>query len=304
MEFRHLRYFCTVAEEGSFTRAAGRLHVSQSGVSGQIRDLEAELGVLLLRRERRKVTLTAAGMVFLTQARELLSKLDDAVAMVELVSKGRAGRLSIGLCGPATAPFLPRFIREFRRENAEVHLTLKDIEPAHQPAALAAGEIDVGFTRAVPPEFRATLSSEVLYREPLMAVLPRKHPLEQQEKVSLMSLSAEPFVLFARENAPELFDLILSRCRKAKFAPRVVDSPRQWQSVLTLVEAGEGIAIVPASVRHLRNPGLIFKPVQDRGCWIDVVMAWREGAPDAARDAFLELLRCRREEIEKAMRVA
>ncbi len=301
MELRHLRYFCAVAEEQSFTAASRRLHVSQSGVSGQVRDLERELGAKLLRRNQREVSLTPEGAIFLREAREILAHAEHAVEMVTHASQGRYGRICIGLCGPATAPFLPRLIREFRKRQPGVTLSLKDIEPALQPSALASGEIDIGFTRSVPPEFRKTLSSEVFFREPIVAVLPRGYALEKEETIQLAQLAGEAFILCAREGAPELFDAIVSLCRRAKFSPRIVDSPRQWQSVLTMVEAGEGVALVPASVQHLRANAMSFKSLRDRNAQVDVVLAWRRDDPDASRDRFLSLLRKNRPEIERVM---
>src|SRR6202000_2281640 len=126
-----------------FTLAAQYLHVSQSGVSGQVRALENELGVKLLRRNQRDVSLTPEGAVFLPEALEILAHSERAVALTVRASQGQYGKLSIGLCGPATAPFLPRFIRDFRERNPGVALSLKDIEPARQPEALATGTIDI-----------------------------------------------------------------------------------------------------------------------------------------------------------------
>jgi DNA-binding transcriptional LysR family regulator len=301
MELRHLRYFCAVAEEQSFTRAARRLHVSQSGVSGQIRDLESEMGTALLRRNRRAVSLTPEGAIFLNEAREILAHTERAVEMVARATRGQLGKISVGLCGPATAPFLPRVIREFRKRQPGVTLALKDIEPAQQPGALANGEIDIGFTRSIPPEFRKTLCNEVFLREPIVAVLPRGHVLEKEERIQLAQLASERFILHARESAPELFDAIVGLCRKAKFSPKIADTPRMWQSVLTMVEAGEGVALVPACVQHLRADGIAFKALYDRNCSVDVVLAWRDNEPDAIRDGFLNLLRKNRGEIERTM---
>jgi len=301
MELRHLRYFCAVAEEQSFTAASRRLHVSQSGVSGQVRDLERELGAKLLRRNQREVSLTPEGAIFLREAREILAHAEHAVEMVRHASQGRYGKISIGLCGPATAPFLPRLIREFRKRQPGVTLALKDVEPAHQPAALANGEIDIGFTRSVPLEFRKTLSSEVFFREPIVAALPHGHALEKEETIQLTQLAAEKFIFYAREGAPELFDAILSLCRRAKFSPRIVDSPRLWQSVLTMVEAGEGVALVPGCVQHLCAHGISFKALRDRNSRVDVVLAWRRNDPDANRDGFLNVLRKNRPVIEQIM---
>jgi DNA-binding transcriptional LysR family regulator len=301
MELRHLRYFCAVAEEQSFTSAARRLHVSQSGVSGQIRDLERELGVTLLRRNQREVMLTPEGAVFLREAQDILAHAQRAVETVTRASQGQYGNLTIGLCGPATSPFLPRLIREFRKQQPGVVLSLKDIEPARQPSALANREIDIGFTRSVPTEFRKTLRSEVYFSEPIVAVLPSGHALEGTEAIQIAQLSAERFILCAREGAPELFDAIIAMCKRAKFSPNIVDTPRLWQTILTMVEADEVIALVPACVQHLRSNGVSFRALRDKKCQVDVVLAWRQSDPDAIRDSFVNLLRKSRPDIERAV---
>jgi DNA-binding transcriptional LysR family regulator len=301
MELRHLRYFCAVAEEQSFTLAARRLHVSQSGVSGQVRDLEKELGVSLLRRNQRSVSLTPEGAVFLREALDILQRADWAMAAVVRASQGRYGKLSIGLCGPATAPFLPRLIRAFRKQQPDVTLSLKDLDPARQPEALVNREIDIGFTRGLPAALRGVLRSEVLFHERIVVALPRGHSLENAESISLNQLANDPFVLYARENAPELFDAIVSLCKRARFSPRIVDSPRVWQSVLTMVEAGEGISLLPSCVQHLRSQDITFKSLSNRGCDIAVVLAWRADDPDAIREGFLNLLRGNRSEIVRLL---
>ena len=302
MELRHLRYFCAVAEERSFTLAARRLHVSQSGVSGQVRDLERELGVALFRRTQRNVSLTPEGSAFLREAQDILNRTDRAVEMVTQAAKGHCGRLNIGLCGPATAPFLPKLIREFRKRQPGISLSLKDLDPARQPEALACGDIDVGFTRGIPASLRHALTSEVFFREPLVSVLPQGHGLAKAESVSVKELAGERFVLYARENAPELFDAIVSLCKRARFSADIVDTPSLWQSVLTMIEAGEGVSVVPATVQHLRAQGVVFKPVRERGCTVEVVLAWKTSAPDPVRESFLDLLRNHHVEIKRMIR--
>jgi DNA-binding transcriptional LysR family regulator len=302
MELRHLRYFCAVAKEQSFTLAARRLHVSQSGVSGQVRDLEKELAVSLFRRNQRNVALTPEGAIFLREARDILDRADRAMQAVVRASQGTYGKLSIGLCGPATAPFLPRLIRAFRKQQPGVTLSLKDLDPARQPEALVNREIDIGFTRGLPAAFRGALRSEVLFHERLVAAVPRGHTLENAESISLMELAKDPFVLYAREHAPELFDAIISLCKRARFSPRIVNSPGVWQSVLTMVEAGEGISVLPACVQHLRSRDVVFRPLNNRGCEVEVVLAWRTDDPDAIREGFVDLLRENRSEIERLLK--
>lgn len=303
MELRHLRYFCAVAERQSFTHAAQHLHVSQSGVSGQIRALEKEMGVKLLHRNQRDVSLTPEGAIFLTEAQEILAHSARAIDMAVRVSQGHYGNLSIGLCGPATAPFLPGLIREFREQQSGVTLALKDISPVRQPEALANGVIDIGFTRSIPPEFRKVLRSEVFFREPLVVALPSGHALAGEALIQLRQIASDPLVLHAREELPDLFDMIVGLCRRARFSPRVADTPALWQSVLTLVEAGVGVAIVPACVQHLRSQGVTFHKLRDRGCAVDVILAWRHLDANATRDGFLNLLRERRAQIGQLMRV-
>ena len=301
MELRHLRYFCAVAEDQSFTLAARRLHVSQSGVSGQVRDLEREIGVRLLQRTPREVSLTPEGAIFLREAREILKHSERAVDLAQRASRGQLGKLTIGLCGPATAPFLPRLIRGFRKSQPGVNVSLKDLDPMHQPEALGQGVIDVGFTRSIPPQFRLLLQSEVLFSEPLVAVLPKGHTLANEKAIHLAQLASDRFVLYSREAAPDLFDVVVALCKKAKFTPDIVDSPNLWQSVLTMVEAGEGAAIVPACVQHLHSNAVTFHSLYDRRCMVDVVLAWRNQEPDAVRDSFLNLLRINRQDILRWM---
>ena len=294
MELRHLRYFCAVAERLSFTMAARHLHVSQSGVSGQVRDLEKELGVKLLQRNQREVSLTPEGVIFLQEAQDIIARSQRAVELVSRAAAGDYGKLSIGLCGPATAPFLPALIRDFRKHHPEVALELKDLEPVRQPPALAEGLIDIGFARGVGPEFRKTLHSEVLLREQLLVALPGEHRLSSQQSVRLAELASESIVLYGRAGAPDLFDAIVGFCKRARFSPRITGSPGVWQSVLTLVEAGEGVALVPACVGRLQSKDIVFRPIDDRGCLLDVLVAWRRDEPSGIRDAFLRLLLNRR----------
>jgi DNA-binding transcriptional LysR family regulator len=302
MELRHLRYFCAVAEHQSFTLAARHLHISQSGISGQVSDLEKEIGVKLLNRNQREVSLTSQGAVFLREAREILEHAERAVELAVRASRGQFGKLTIGLCGPATAPFLPRLIRSFRKREPDVTLALRDIDPAGQPEALVRRDIDIGFTRSILPQLRPQLHSELLFREPLVVVLPKGHPLATEPTIAISQLSAQRFVLYSRDSAPDIFDAIVSICRKAKFSPNIVDSPNLWQSVLTMVESGEGIALVPACIQHLRANGVSFHALRDRGCMLDVILAWRRNEPDAIRDSFLDLLRANRPAILRLMK--
>jgi len=131
-------------------------------------------------------------------------------------------------------------------------------------------------------------------------VLPRGHALDDIEAIQLAQLCAERIILYARQGAPELFDAIIAMCRRAKFSLNIVDTPCLWQSVLTMVEAAEGIALVPACVQHLRSNGVSFRTLRDKRCQVDVVLAWRQADPDAIREGFLSLLRKSRPNRDRA----
>jgi DNA-binding transcriptional LysR family regulator len=296
MELRHLRYFCAVAEERSFTAAGRRLNVSQSGVSGQIRDLEREIGVALLRRNQREVTLTSEGAVFLGEARDILVRAECAVALAQKTSQGQYGKLTIGLCGPVTALFLPRLIRKFRKQHPGVSLLLKERAPFEQVDALLSGEIDVGFTRSVPVEAKHLIKFELLFREPVVAAIPIDNPLAKEERIPVARLASEDLVLYSREAGPEIFDPIIAMCRRARFIPRVAATAGSWQSVLTLVEAGEGIALIPDCVRRLRSKDLVFRCLDAGACLLDAIVAWRREETNAVRESMLAMLREKRAE--------
>jgi DNA-binding transcriptional LysR family regulator len=291
MELRHLRYFCAVADKLSFTVAARQLNVSQSGVSGQVRELERELGVSLLRRNQREVRLTPEGAVFWEHAKEILSRAEQAMQLARRTSQGDAGQLTIGLCGPVTAVFLPKLVRRFRRRFPGVSLALRERPPAEQIGALLDGSIDIGFTRGVPVESRHLVDQVRLFREPLVAALPKGHPLCAQEAVPIPALAKSRLVLYYREGAPEIFDGVVALCQRAKFSPKLSDSPESWQAVLTMVEAGEGVALVPCCVQQLRANDVIFRPLQGKALQLDVIVIWRRREPNAAVDRFLNLLK-------------
>jgi DNA-binding transcriptional LysR family regulator len=296
MELRHLRYFCAVADERSFTAAGRRLNVSQSGVSGQIRDLERELGVTLLRRNQRDVSLTAEGAAFLKEARDILARAEAAMEMARKASSGEFGKLALGLCGPVTALFLPKLIRRFRKQYPGVALSLKERAPFEQVDALLSGEIDIGFTRTISAEAKHWIKSELLFREAVVAAIPKDNPLAKEAAVPVPRLAQEPLVMHARETGADIFDPIIGMCTRARFAPKIVATAASWQSVLTLVEAGVGVGLIPACVQQLRSNDVVFRPLRDGSCRLDAIVAWRQDEPSAARDCVLSMLREKRAE--------
>ena len=276
MELRHLRYFVTVAEELHFGRAAKKLHISQPPLSMQIHGPEAGLGVTLFNRTQRSVALTQAGNALLGEARDILARVDQAVLMTRRVSRGEIGELAIGFISVADYNVLPVVLREFRRAFPLVNLTLRKSTTDAQIRDLLAGRIDVGFV--LPPINEPSLESLPILREPLIAALPDKHPLARKAgKLVLEKLKDAPFILFPRPYAPGLYDDVVSCCKAAGFSPRVEQEAIQMQTIVSLVSAELGVALIPASLTNLRRMGVTYKELKAGSPLTEVHLAWRRG---------------------------
>jgi DNA-binding transcriptional LysR family regulator len=272
MELRHLRYFVAVGEELHFGRAATRVHVAQPALSRQIRDLERELGLQLFERNRRHVALTAAGLVFLDDARGLLTQVDRAVENARLAQRGAHGVLRIGYVPAVAMSHLPHVIRAFRRRSPHLEVRLQEMHPARQVEDLMAARIDVGFARG--PIDEPALATAPVHEEPLVAALPSGHRLRRHRRLELQMLAGEPFILPARSRGPGFHDQILAICRAAGFRPRVVQEGSQTDA-LSLVASGAGVAIVPTSLRVLRPTGVVYRPLHERPM-THFAMVWRK----------------------------
>lgn len=290
MELRHLRYFNAVAEHQGFSSSARALHVSQSAISEQISDLEHEIGVTLLVRGKKATRLTEQGEVFLAEARKVLAAADHAVEMARRSARGESGTLRIGFFYGGNSPDIPAIIKDFRRLYPGVRVSVADVLPGVQTRSLIDGGIDVGFTRPLETPFDQMLRSELLYKDPLVAVVPKGHSAAHGP-VHLKSLARERFVLVARESAPSLYGKILALCGRAGFSPQIVATGAAWASVTMLVEAGEGIAILASSLQHSASKNLVFSPLTDRGAEIEMVMAWSQERESPVVKAFLDLVR-------------
>ncbi len=290
MELRHLRYFCAVAEARGFARAAAALHVSQSAVSEQLRDLEEELGVPLFNRREHRARLTPQGEIFLVEAHRTLAAADRAVEEVRRSARGEAGTLTIGFFIGGTDPLFPALIRKFRERSPGVRVSLIELTPMQQPDALLSGAIDIGFTRVLQSPASNELQAERFYVEPLVAALPVGHPLAGQP-LDLRKLAGERFVITQRETSPALFDKVIALCRDAGFSPAIAALSSVASGVLTLVAAGEGVAILPRNTLKLAPAGVVFAPLRNRDASIDLVIAWNPKREGALHRSFLQLAR-------------
>src|SRR5260370_11025040 len=235
MELRHFRYFGAVAEQGSFSKAARTLYVSQSAISEQVGGLERELGVTLFHRDGRSIALTAAGEVFLEETRVVLAAARHAVEMAQGAQRGEIGTLRIGFFAGGIGGNFIKMVRRFRRQYPGVRLSLLEMTPSLEWQALVEGRIDVGFTRRLEPQFLDELAWETIRQDEIVAVLPKDHPLVPGP-VQVRDLAGERFVLSSRETSPAVFDKVIELCSEAGFSPKIASISTVWSSVVLLVQ--------------------------------------------------------------------
>jgi DNA-binding transcriptional LysR family regulator len=288
MELRHLRYFVAVAEALNFGRAARRLTISQPPLSRQIRALENELGTALFERTRRAVALTAAGIALLPEARRLLRDADALKEGARHLAAGEAGTVALGFISVAAYNILPALVPEFRRRHPGLKLALQEGVTDVLLPALVQGEIDAGMV--LPPIAEPRLGHRPLLYDHLMVALPaRGRARFPSGPLRLAALADQPFILFPRKAGPGLYDLMIGACQRAGFSPRIDQEAIQMQTIVSLVAAGMGVALVPASLRHLRRTGVEYRPLRDKTARVEVGLAWRASDESPAVRAFVAL---------------
>jgi DNA-binding transcriptional LysR family regulator len=301
VELRHLRYFIAVADELHFGRAAERLGISQPPLSQQIRQLERVLGVQLLRRSNRRVELTEAGRAFLAEARAILAHTTQAIELAQRVARGQTGELRIGFT--ASTPLssrIPRTISAFRQARPDVHLQLEELPTLQQIDALMDRRLHLGIIRPAP--MPPALEARALFSDPLVAVMPRDHPLLETlppgARLPLRALAEEPFVVFNRAAGTGIYDQIVALCMAADFSPRISQEAAEPSTIIGLVSAGMGVSLLPASYEHINVDGVAYVPLLDAGADSGIHMVQRrdERSPLVAEFARMLLTESRRDE--------
>lgn len=294
MELRHLRYFVAVAEELSFTKAAALLNVSQPPISRQIMQLEAEIGAPLFERSKQYVKLTDAGQHLYKEARGILSGIQSAVESTRSVATGQIGRLSLGLGGTA-AYLLPDILATFRQRYPKVQLVLEPFNLAYHRRALLEEKIDIGLV--VLPLDEEGLSIQPLTRMPLYVALSTDHVLAPRKALSLKDLASHDFVMVPWSSGQGFGQLIMRVCRRAGFIPHIAQFAEPMESVVGMVAAGAGLAIVPESMRRLSLPKVVYRPIQERYAVGELAVAWRAADSSPIIKAFLSCCPYRAEKI-------
>jgi DNA-binding transcriptional LysR family regulator len=274
MEIRHLRYFCVLAEQLHFTRAALLLNVAQPALSHQIRQLEEELGTQLVERTSRRVRLTAAGEVLLARAARILDQVDQAARETARVGQGEAGSLVIGVVSTAVCSVLPELLRSFRREAPDISIDIREMEPGEQVEALRRETIDIGllFLAIQDPAF----DSLVVSRERLIVALPTGHPAAAAEKIRFSDLKAETFLIPRKQPVAGFHEVVLEALRSGGIPAPRLQPTRLLQTAVFLVAGQLGVALVPESFRsHLRVRGCVYRSIAGTPTHSDLIGLWR-----------------------------
>ncbi|MBS6034284.1 MAG: LysR family transcriptional regulator [Pantoea sp.] len=290
MELRHLRYFVAVAQTLHFTRAAEMLGISQPPLSQQILRLEQEIGTPLLKRLTRGVELTEAGEAFLEEAQQIVQLADHALENARGIARGISGQMSLGFA--SSVAFNPRIfalIRQFTARYPAMELLTREENMALLMQDLQEGLLDAAFIR-LPCESSKAFNLRVISTEKMLIALPRQHPLSQAPAVALSALAQETLVIFPREVAPSLYELIVSACLRAGFSRQAFQQAPQITSSLGMVGAGCGIALVPESMRCVDNPQICFCEIENNTLFTDVAFAWRRYHPSKAVLHLLSML--------------
>ena len=296
IELRQLRYFVAVAEENHFGRAAARLHMTQPPLSQAIQSLEAALGSSLFQRTKRSVALTPAGAALLPEARRMLQQAAALPDLARRASSGESGLLTLSFVSTADYSVLPPLLREFRENHPQVHIELREATTDVQLEDLLQGRIDAGLL--IPPltdKARAELEYMTVLSEPLVLAAPQgTRALRGKAAATLKEVADMPLIIFPRRIAPALYDAILGCFRDAGLTPRIGQEAIQMQTIVGLVSAGMGVALVPQSVSNLKRPGVEYKPLASKGMPVETGLAWRRDNMSPVLRNFLELLRKKR----------
>ncbi|VUS80571.1 LysR family transcriptional regulator [Klebsiella huaxiensis] len=273
IELRHLRYFIAVAEELHFGHAAARLNISQPPLSQQIQILEQQIGARLFARTNRSVSLTEAGRQFLADSRQILTQVDEAAARAARLHHGETGELRIGFT--SSAPFIKAVsdtLSTFRRSYPDVHIQTRETNTREQIVPLNEGTLDLGLMRNT--QLPDTLAWERVLREPLLAMVPRDHPLANQPSVSLRELAREPFVFFDPHVGTGLYDDILGLMRRYGLTPVITQEVGEAMTIIGLVAAGLGVSILPASFRRVQLSEMRWLPIEEQDAVSEMWLVW------------------------------
>lgn len=294
MELRQLRYFVAVAEELHFGRAANKLHMTQPPLSQAIIALEQSLGTELFVRTTRSISLTHAGIALLPEAKRLLQQAEGLPLLAQRAATGASGHLSLAFVSIADYSVLPPFLREFRAKYPAVQIELREATTDVQLDAMEKSEIDIGMMiPPIPDKLKETLAYHKVLSEPLVLATPEiisGHAKKIAGQPRLQDVTDQPLIIFPRKIAPALYDATLGCFHELGLTPSIGQEAIQMQTIVGLVSAGMGIALVPQSVSNLKRPGVVYTPLPNSSTSVEIGVAWRKDNASPVLRAFLQLL--------------
>lgn len=290
MELRQLRHFVMVAETLNFHRAAERLNMAQPPLSMSIKKLEQEIGVELFERHSRAVKLTESGHAALKEARETLRHAGETIRIAQAVSSGETGRVRLAFAASATYSLLPALLPVYRGRHPNVTLDLREGTNTEIFDLMEAREIDIGLVR-VPTSFPRSIELVTIEHDTLVAVLPRDNPLAQRSRLTLQDLADQPFVNHAVAGPLEGLNAATRRVFKdAGIAPRITQEARQVHTVISLVESGLGVALVPSVSARYSSGRIVFRHLENMpaSAAVGIALAYRPQYETSAARRFRE----------------
>jgi DNA-binding transcriptional LysR family regulator len=288
MELRHLRYFVGVARELSFTKAARTLRVAQPALSRQIRQLEEEVGVTLMERNRGGVHLTDAGKAFLAEAQALLEQSEQAIRIAQKTGRAGCDQLTVGYVWGLFHSLVPATLARFRQQFPEAAVHLFDMTAMQQAEALGEGRLDAGFIGFAHEADGAGLAKRKVGTCAFIAALPKTHPAARKPRVSLATLAQDFFFVISEQNYPGASGFVFEACERAGFRPKVLQAAERGHTILSLVAGNCGVALLPEPLRALPHPGVVFRQLVEppQG---ELFIAWNPSRSSPLRDALVRL---------------
>jgi DNA-binding transcriptional LysR family regulator len=289
MELRQLRYLLVLAEELHFSRAAQRLGIAQPALTQQIQALERELGAKLFQRTKRSVHLTVAGRLTLEQAVRTLQQAEQTAMVARQAGRGEKGPVEIGYVGSAAfSGILSKTIFAYRKTNPNVELRLHELDISQQVEDLDSGRLDVGFIRPPVRQWPVGVTSLTLSREPIIVAVPKAHRLARLKAVPIAALADESFIVTHFQEGVGFHAQVAAICHEGQLTLRIAQRARQFAAITSLVGAGLGVAFVPDSLRNLRVPNVVYRPLADVKATTDLALIFRKSEQAPAVVSFID----------------
>ena len=261
LELRHYRYFAMLAEECNFRKAAERLHISQPGLSRQIKLMEDALGIALFIRTNRSVKLTAAGIYLQKELPAIFNQLSNIETHLQFIDKGEMGEVKIAYLGSAMQTVIPQLLLYLKKNFPKIHTTLDEMSNQKQLDLIETNEIDVGFVRV--NDIPTSVHKQLVHKDHFTLVVPKDHHLKKTNFKSIDQVKNEFFILFSSDYSPHYFETIISIFHDAGFSPKISHKSVHAQTIFKLVEQGLGIAIIPHSLQYGFDLGVKFLDIPD-----------------------------------------